>query len=86
MDEFNKPGSDYFMYLLTTRAGGVGINLSTADTVILFDPDFNPHQVYFSHIEVAYTFYTCLGPASHCSVISIWSAEDMPCVQIDGEG
>ncbi|KAH7880203.1 P-loop containing nucleoside triphosphate hydrolase protein, partial [Lentinula edodes] len=33
-----------FVYLLTTRAGGVGINLFTADTVIIFDPDFNPHQ------------------------------------------
>ncbi|KAG6331283.1 hypothetical protein ID866_7805 [Astraeus odoratus] len=44
MDEFNKPNSETFIYLLTTRAGGVGINLYTADTVIIFDPDFNPHQ------------------------------------------
>ncbi|KAI0048335.1 hypothetical protein FA95DRAFT_1517538 [Auriscalpium vulgare] len=44
MDEFNRPGSDVFVYLLTTRAGGVGINLWSADTVIIFDPDFNPHQ------------------------------------------
>ncbi|KAF7306761.1 SNF2 family DNA-dependent ATPase [Mycena indigotica] len=44
MDEFNREGSDVFIYLLTTRAGGVGINLFTADTVIVFDPDFNPHQ------------------------------------------
>ncbi|KAF5388487.1 hypothetical protein D9757_004581 [Collybiopsis confluens] len=44
MDEFNRPGSDVFIYLLTTRAGGVGINLFTADTVVIFDPDFNPHQ------------------------------------------
>ncbi|KAF8167730.1 SNF2 family N-terminal domain-containing protein [Crassisporium funariophilum] len=45
MDDYNKPGSEYFIFLLTTRAGGVGINLFTADTVIIFDPDFNPHQV-----------------------------------------
>lgn len=45
MDEFNKPDSDVFIYMLTTRAGGVGINLWSADTVIIFDPDFNPHQV-----------------------------------------
>ncbi|TFY68138.1 hypothetical protein EVG20_g3685 [Dentipellis fragilis] len=44
MDEFNRPDSDVFIYLLTTRAGGVGINLWSADTVIIFDPDYNPHQ------------------------------------------
>ncbi|KAL5519231.1 hypothetical protein ACEPAH_914 [Sanghuangporus vaninii] len=44
MDEFNKEDSDIFIYLLSTRAGGVGINLWSADTVIIFDPDFNPHQ------------------------------------------
>ncbi|KAF8140421.1 hypothetical protein EV363DRAFT_1153685 [Boletus edulis] len=44
MDEFNRPDSECFIYLLSTRAGGVGINLYTADTVIIYDPDFNPHQ------------------------------------------
>ncbi|KAF8707907.1 Class II histone deacetylase complex subunits 2 and 3, partial [Rhizoctonia solani] len=44
IDEYNKPGSEYFIYILTTRAGGVGVNLWSADTVIVFDPDFNPHQ------------------------------------------
>ncbi|KAG8855985.1 hypothetical protein FRB91_001375 [Serendipita sp. 411] len=44
IDKFNAPGSEYFIYLLSTRAGGVGINLATADTVIIFDPDFNPFQ------------------------------------------
>jgi hypothetical protein len=51
MDEFNRPGSDVFVYLLTTRAGGVGINLWSADTVIIFDPDFNPHQACFRFFE-----------------------------------
>ena len=49
MDEFNKPDSEIFIYILSTRAGGVGINLTTADTVIIFDPDFNPHQVCSLH-------------------------------------
>ncbi|KAI9887534.1 MAG: hypothetical protein M1823_000625 [Watsoniomyces obsoletus] len=44
IDEFNAPNSKLFAFLLSTRAGGVGINLATADTVIIMDPDFNPHQ------------------------------------------
>ncbi|RLV96235.1 ISWI chromatin-remodeling complex ATPase ISW1 [Spathaspora sp. JA1] len=42
IDEFNKPNSEKFLFLLTTRAGGLGINLTTADIVILFDSDWNP--------------------------------------------
>jgi superfamily II DNA or RNA helicase len=44
IDKFNAPESTLFAFLLSTRAGGVGINLATADTVIIMDPDFNPHQ------------------------------------------
>lgn len=44
IDQFNAPESPLFAFLLSTRAGGVGINLATADTVIIMDPDFNPHQ------------------------------------------
>lgn len=44
IDRFNRPGSEITCFLLSTRAGGVGINLATADTVIIYDADFNPHQ------------------------------------------
>ncbi|KAL1801572.1 hypothetical protein ACET3X_001914 [Alternaria dauci] len=44
IDQFNAPDSPLFAFLLSTRAGGVGINLATADTVIILDPDWNPHQ------------------------------------------
>ena len=44
IDEFNTPGSDLFVFMLSTRAGGLGINLASADTVILFDSDWNPTQ------------------------------------------
>lgn len=41
---FNNGESDEFCFLLSTRAGGLGVNLTSADTVILFDHDYNPHN------------------------------------------
>ena len=40
IDAYNKPGSEKFVFLLTTRAGGLGINLTSADIVVLFDSDW----------------------------------------------
>lgn len=42
IDEYNSPNSNKFLFLLTTRAGGLGINLTTADQVIIYDSDWNP--------------------------------------------
>lgn len=42
MCRFNNPANGVFAFLLSTRAGGQGLNLTGADTVILHDVDFNP--------------------------------------------
>lgn len=46
IDEYNKPGSEKFIFLLTTRAGGLGINLTSADIVVLYDSDW-----YGDHLQ-----------------------------------
>ena len=40
--QFNQPGSTLSVFLCSTRAGGLGITLTSADTVVIYDSDFNP--------------------------------------------
>lgn len=44
IQEFNQADGKNFIFLLTTRAGGLGINLTSADTAIIYDSDWNPHM------------------------------------------
>nr|XP_026691907.1 lymphocyte-specific helicase-like [Ciona intestinalis] len=43
IDEYNRD-PDLFIFLLSTRAGGLGINLTSADTVVIYDSDWNPQN------------------------------------------
>lgn len=63
MEAFNKPDSPDFAFLLSTRAGGLGINLATADTVIIFDSDWNPQN----DLQVG---WQCVRDGSH----SMWGS------------
>jgi len=44
IDDYNRPGSDKFVFMLSTKAGGLGINLMTANIVIIYDSDWNPQN------------------------------------------
>ena len=44
MAGFAAPGSKQFVFLLSTRAGGTGLNLTAADTVVIYDSDWNPQN------------------------------------------
>lgn len=44
IDSFNAKDSKIYVFLLSTRAGGLGINLTSADTIFFTDSDFNPYR------------------------------------------
>ena len=63
MKKFNAADSEYDVFVLSTRAGGLGLNLQTADTVIIFDSDWNPHQGFIHILSVwLYIFFIKIEP------------------------
>ncbi len=64
IDEFNAPNSTKFIYLLSTRAGGLGINLASADVVIIYDSDWNPQMdlqaMVMSNTKAFLTYHICI--------------------------
>jgi len=44
IDRYSKADSDRFVFLICTKAGGLGINLTAADTVVIYDSDWNPQN------------------------------------------
>ena len=60
IDSFNSPDSNCLAFLLSTRAGGLGINLATADTVIIFDSDWNPHNDIQVCMILCFSFFCLL--------------------------
>lgn len=73
IDKFNLEQDKYFIFLLSTRAGGLGINLATADTVVIYDSDWNPHNDIQAQARAhrlgqqkAVMIYRSVGSAMHC--------------------
>ena len=76
IDAYNAPDSDKFIFMLSTRAGGLGINLATADIVIIYDSDWNPQvdlqamvRLFFSikfqtRLMTIRPLYSCGKPCS----------------------
>ena len=68
IDRFCRPDSDCFLFLLSTKAGGLGLNLQAADTIIIFDSDWNPQNdlqaIARSHRQQLHSGRTADSPAA----------------------
>ena len=58
IDEFNAPNSEKFIFILSTRAGGLGINLATADVVVIYDSDWNPQMDLQAMVPIMFYLIT----------------------------
>ena len=60
INEYNMPDSEKFIFMLSTRAGGLGINLASADIVILYDSDWNPQVDLQAQVHTNTLYYHIL--------------------------
>lgn len=68
IDRYNAPNSTKFCFLLSTRAGGLGINLATADTVVIYD-----RCVFIEHGVSAMQVFEFIGPLYlHVNYLYCW--------------
>lgn len=59
MDRFNRDPAS-FVFLLSTRAGGVGINLTAADTCIIYDSDWNPQVMHVTWLYKRFFYFRAI--------------------------
>ncbi|RXM98621.1 Chromodomain-helicase-DNA-binding protein 4 [Acipenser ruthenus] len=84
IDRFNAPGAPQFCFLLSTRAGGLGINLATADTVVIYDSDWNPHNdiqvptLHSSACSSGHSTYSVSGVQSRSPYRAEQEGDDLP--------
>ena len=71
IDAFNRPDSTKFLFMLSTRAGGLGINLATADIVILYDSDWNPQVDLQAQVSKQYNILKILCLLQFCRIARI---------------
>ncbi|KAG5186809.1 SNF2 family N-terminal domain-containing protein [Tribonema minus] len=65
VERFNRPHFERFIMLLSTRAGGLGLNLTSADTVIIYDSDWNPHN------DLQVCVYVCISKGGY-GYVWVW--------------